>query len=70
MNIKFNDVCKFRGTYQDDIFHYLKYEKLAAANRNRGLWNVTPCGLAGSEQRFGGIYWLHLQGRSHILKTV
>jgi hypothetical protein len=26
------------------------------------FWVVTPCGLIGRYQRFGGIYYLHLQG--------
>jgi hypothetical protein len=26
------------------------------------LWNITPCGMVCRYKRFGGVFWLHLQG--------
>jgi hypothetical protein len=35
------------------------------------FWVVTPCGLGGGYQRFGGTYCLHLQGRrQYFLRNV
>jgi hypothetical protein len=34
------------------------------------FWVVTPCGVVGSYQRFGGTHHLHLQGSTLKLKTV
>jgi hypothetical protein len=39
----------------------VRYEVLKAVKMLLAFWAVTPCGLVGRYQRFGGTYFLHLQ---------
>jgi hypothetical protein len=44
--------------------YYVRYKVLTAVNMSMLLfWVVTPYGLVGRYQCFGGTYCLHLQGR-------
>ena len=69
MEIKVNDVCK---TAQNTIWWRLftVWDTINSRQRNLevGLREVTSYGLGGSEEHFGGTYWLHLQGVSHVLE--
>jgi hypothetical protein len=42
---------------------YVRFEVLMAVKMSMLVfWIVTPCELVGRDQRFGGTYYLHLQG--------
>ena len=69
MKIKVNDVYKIaHNTIGWRLFIIWDAINLRRGNEENGVREVTPCGLAGREQCFGGTYCLHLQGGSHILK--
>ena len=69
MKIKVNDVCNIaQNTTGWRLFTIWNTINSRRGNQEVGLLELTSCGLAGSEQRFGGTYWLHLQCGSHILE--
>jgi hypothetical protein len=49
---------------------YMRFEVLTVVKMSMVFWVVTPCGLVGRYQCFGGTYCLHLQGWISVYWTL
>jgi hypothetical protein len=53
-----------RNIPEDGILHSHRRENVKSYAKNAVFWDVSPCSSCGN-RRFGGTYWLHLQGENN-----